>query len=259
MRAQMTTQSDDVQRPSAEELPAEELSAEPLSTEELATLTQVTHQVARRARLSPDDALDFGQTVHLKLLERRYQPVRQFSGRSSLRTFLTVVVQRMLLDWRRSQFGKWRSSSAARRLGPQAVALERLVYRSDHTLSEAIQILQARPGGASASELAHLAGQLPVRCAFRPVSIETVEDAGAVDFSDPIEAADNRRAAIALRHRLSSALQALPEAERTLLDLRYRQMLRVPAIAYALNADSKALYRRCDKALSALRATLQAE
>ncbi len=222
-------------------------------------LTRVIRDVGRQARLSPDDALDFGQTVHLKLLERNYEPVRQFSGRSSFKTYLTVVVRRMLIDWRRTQRGKWRSSAAARRLGPQAMTLERLIYRSGHTLDEAVQMMAARPGAGSTAELERLAAQIPMRWSYRTVSIEVAPVTGAADFDDPVERVDDHLASIALRQRLRAALDALPSADRVLLDLRYGRMLRVPAIAAALNADSKTLYRRCEQALRALRSTLQAD
>jgi len=41
----------------------------------------------------------------------------KFEGRSSLRTFLTVVIQRLFLDHRISAWGKWRPSAEARRGG----------------------------------------------------------------------------------------------------------------------------------------------
>lgn len=231
---------------------------QPLFRDELDLVSRIIREVSRRARLSPDDALDFGQSVQLRLIEQQYKPIRQFSGRSSLRTYLTVVIRRMLLDWRRTQSGKWRSSAAARRLGPTAVALERLIYQGGHTLAEAIQILQARPGAPEKAEFERVAHQIPVRWTFRTVSIEDVHFTGATSFEDPVERAEEYEASVALRQRLSAALEALPATDRALLDLRYRQMLRVPAIAAALNADDKTLYRRCEKALRTLRSALQA-
>ena len=226
---------------------------------DLELLTCVISDVGRQAKLSPDDALDFGQTVHLKLIERGYDPIHQFCGRSSFRTYLTVVVRRILLDWRRAQYGKWRNSAAARRLGPTAMTLERLIYRSGHTLDEAVQVMAARPGAGSTADLERLAAQIPMRWSYRTVSIEVARVTGAADFDDPVERVDDHQASIALRHRLRAALDTLPRADRVLLDLRYGRMLRVPAIAAALNADSKAIYRRCEKALRALRTTLQAD
>jgi len=66
--------------------------------EQLATLDSVIRQVARAGRLQPHDADDFSQSVHVRLIERQYDVFDRFDGRSSLRTYLTVVVRRLLLD-----------------------------------------------------------------------------------------------------------------------------------------------------------------
>src|SRR5436305_14183551 len=97
----------------------------PLSAADLAMLTRVIRDVARARRLSPDDAAEFEQVVHVKLLERKYDVFSRFRGESSLRTYLTAVITRLFLDWRNSMYGQWRSSSAARRSGPSAGAPER--------------------------------------------------------------------------------------------------------------------------------------
>ncbi len=99
------------------------------SPEELAVLDQAIRRVVRASRLPSEDAADFSQSVHLRLLERGYEPFRRFAGRSALRTFLAVVVRRMLIDWQRATLGKWRPPAAAVRLGPHAVALARLIGR----------------------------------------------------------------------------------------------------------------------------------
>src|SRR5688572_6935429 len=66
------------------------------SAEQIALIAQVSNEVARHVRLSPDDALDFGQIVQLKMIERDYAPLRRFEERSSLKTYLTVVIRRLL-------------------------------------------------------------------------------------------------------------------------------------------------------------------
>ena len=101
----------------------------PPTLQELALLDSVVWAVTRSRRMSPEDAEDFGQSVHLRLAERDYDIFRRFTGRSSLRTYLFVVVHRMLLDWQNHALGKWRPSAAAIRLGPVAVNLERLIDR----------------------------------------------------------------------------------------------------------------------------------
>ena len=100
---------------------------------QLTLLDSVIAAVARVHRLKREDRDDFAQSAHLRLAERRYDVFARFAGRSSLRTFLTVVVTRLLLDWRNGQRGKWRPSAEARRRGTWAVELERLVFRDGYT------------------------------------------------------------------------------------------------------------------------------
>ena len=105
----------------------------PLSQAQFALLQRVIRSVARHHGLSPEDAEDFGQTVHLKLLERHYQVFDSYEGRSSLTTFLTVVVTRLLLDWRNATRGKWRPSASAIVAARHADASRIRSLRSDPT------------------------------------------------------------------------------------------------------------------------------
>ena len=122
-------------------------STEP-SSSDLVLLGEVIRGVIRRGRLSPADAEDFSQGVHLKFLETGYEAFARFDGRSTLRTYLTTVVWRLLLDWRNAAYGKWRPSAAARRLGVEAVRLDRLINRDGLTVEEAIQVASRAPAAA---------------------------------------------------------------------------------------------------------------
>src|SRR5882724_8202953 len=133
------------------------------SSEQLTLLTQAVRDVARVRRLSGADVDDFAQSVHVRFLERSYDIFDRFEGRSSMRTYLMVVVSRMLIDWRNGLYGKWRPSSTAVGLGAHAVDLERLVSRDGYSRDEAAQILRTRDGALSLAALQGLAGQLPNR------------------------------------------------------------------------------------------------
>ena len=126
-------------------------------------------------RLAPGDHQDFAQSVHLKLVQGNYGVFAKFRGDSSLRTYLSVVVSRALLDWRNARYGKWRPSAAAARLGPEAVALERSMSRDGRTLDEAIEIVH-QSSGQECERLRALIEQLPNRITRRTV------DPGEVRF-----------------------------------------------------------------------------
>jgi len=74
--------------------------------------------------LSPEDADDFGSVVKLTLLEGHRASLRRFDRRSSLYTYLTVVIQRMFLDYRIRMWSQWRPPEA-RRAGAGAILLKR--------------------------------------------------------------------------------------------------------------------------------------
>jgi RNA polymerase sigma factor (sigma-70 family) len=228
-----------------------------LSPSELRMLTQVIRDIARARRLSNDDAAEFGQTVHLKLLERKYDVFARFRGESSLRTFLGAVVTRLFLDWRNSAYGKWRSSAAARREGPRAVTLERLIVRDGYTVDEAVATLC---GGAAeeARDLYRIADQLPRRTRRRQVGDEALATMPGPEFVDPIAERDRRRAASITVRRLARALESLPSEDRLLLRLRYAGSHSVVTIGRMLHADPKKMYRRLNRTLRRLRQEIDA-
>src|SRR6185436_8581787 len=194
------------------------------SAAELALLAAVVREVARFHRLSPVDAQDFSQHVQLRFLERNYDAFARFSGRSSLRTFLTVVATRILNDWRNALYGKWWPSTAAVRLGPDAVLLDRLVSRDGYTRQEAIATVQ-RMTRATAENLRDMADRLPARRRPKFVEERVLAWRAGAGFQDPIEAREERRAAHRMRLALSRAVRRLDPDERQLLALRYKLAL----------------------------------
>ena len=222
------------------------------SQEQLALLSQLLRDISRR-RLSADDAQDFAQSVHVRLLERKYDVFQRFSGRSSLRTFLTVVLNRMLLDWRNETRGKWRPSAAARRLGPHAVGLERLLYRDGHSAHEAIELLLAQPSAPPVSALRAIIDQLPVRLRRRMLPDESLRDLRDTSVEDPIDAAWCRDRRRQVRSAVAKALRKLPPEDRRLLCMRYQQGKSVQSMAQSLDVDPRLLYRRFGRVLRSLR------
>jgi RNA polymerase sigma factor (sigma-70 family) len=221
--------------------------------EQLVVLEDVLRRVARASGLKTQDEEDFRQSVHLKLLERDYDVVRQFRGHCSLRTYLTVVVRRLLLDWRNSQYGKWRPSAAASRLGEFAIRLERLIHRDGFSFEEAVRIVASRAGAPGSAELQDLAAHLPNRIRRSHVPADCLDEIHATPFEDPIDTAAQNSLDRRARAALALAIRRLPDADRRLLSLRYRQGRSIQSIARLLALDSKALYRRYERLLRQLR------
>src|SRR5262245_30687429 len=119
--------------------PAEDRSvtaAEQLLLANLDVVDAVVARTAHRHRLSAAERDELASMVRLKLVDNNYLVVRRFNGRSSFRRYLTVVVKRVLLDWRNALWGKWRPSAVARRLGTLALWLEELLYRDRRSFDD---------------------------------------------------------------------------------------------------------------------------
>jgi len=226
--------------------------------EALELLTQVLRDITRARRLPPEDADDFTQSVHLRLLESDYEVFQRFNGQSSLRTYLNVVVHRLLLDWRNAMWGKWRASAAARRMGDAAVMLERLIHRDSFSTDEAIAIVSATRHAPPVDELRRLAEALPPRLRRRMVSDEDLPDMLTVAFEDPLDANQRRRDEGFARQALQAAMERLVPEDRQLLRLRYYKGQSVQAISRTLRTDPKRLYRRFERVRRTLRRSLQA-
>jgi len=145
------------------------------TSERLAILTKVISRVARSKRLAYADSEDFGQSVHLRMPERNYDIFTRFSGRGSFEAFLTTVVHRMLVDWRNRTRPRWRPSAAAKRLGAEALILERIIYRDGFPLTTAIEVLKASHSQHTTETLQDFFYRLPVRFHPQAVSLDELE------------------------------------------------------------------------------------
>lgn len=225
------------------------------STEEMRRLLEVNIVLVERLsrfvcrnKLHPDEVEEFASSVKLRLVENDYAILRKFEGRSSLPTYLTIVIRRLFSDYQTHHHGKWHTSAAAQRLGTEAVELERLLYRDGKTLDEAVSILAAKGCRMSRGELERLADQVPVKRRHASfVSAEDVETEPAVT-SEPIESnamADDRvNTAKKVDDVLRSALSELTTEERAILRMHFVGKMSVAEVARALQVDQKPLYRR---------------
>lgn len=216
--------------------------------------------VRHRNRLNPTEAEDFESDVMLRLVENDYEILRRFQERSSLRTYLSVVIHRLFLDYRNRLWGKWRPSAEALRLGPIAVRLERLLAREGYELDQACEILRTNEGvTTSRAELDQMAARLPVRTRVSRVEEETL-DTVAQDQELPdseLRARDLHASGLRIRRALSPLFQGLPDQDRLILRLRFQDGLGVADIARALNIDQKPLYPRFESLLRRLRGALE--
>jgi RNA polymerase sigma factor for flagellar operon FliA len=227
----------------------------------LPVIDEVVGQVCRRHRLSIAETEDFAGEVHLHFIERNYERLRRFEGRSTLRTYITVVVHRYFLDYRNKLWGKWRPSAEATRLGPIAILLERMVARDGWTLEQAAEAIKTNQGVAVDKDLAALCERLASRKPRR----QHVSDDEADQVESPAPPPDANLVRVEqdfvakrVRTAYARARAALTAEERLILRM-WCDEVPVADIARALHLNQKRLYRTIERLLADLRARLEDE
>jgi len=214
--------------------------------------------VARRHRLSRTEEDDFAGEVKLALVENDYDVFARFQGRSSLRTYLTTVVQRLFLDHRCKLWGKWRPSAEAQRRGPVALRLEVLLYRDGLTFDEAAETLRTNFGiTETREELSELLHALPVRGNRRAAGEELLASVPAGELANPEVLAEGAATADRVQTLLEEVIEALTPQERLVLRLRFEDDVSIADIARMLELDQKQLYRRIESLLASFRKSLE--
>ncbi len=225
---------------------------------ELPMVREVIAYICRRRRLPREDAEDFRSWTFLKLMDNDYAILRKYEGRASLRTYLTVVIERLSIDYRIARWGKWRPSARAIELGPEAVELDSLLFREGYTTREAVQLLLSRSKTSLAEDaLLAIVSQLPARQGRKPTGLPASLAAltGGADrgMLERERAAERRR----LREVLDQTLQGLSEEDRLIARLRFVNGLSPNRIASALRLEVKELYRRIERMKKRLRKRLE--
>jgi RNA polymerase sigma factor for flagellar operon FliA len=217
--------------------------------------------VCRRHQLFGADAEDLASVVRLHLIEDNYAVLQRFEGRSSLRSFLIVVITRQFQDWRNARWGKWRPSAEAKRLGETAVRLETLTVRDGLTLDEANELLRSRHQILdSRASLEAMAARFPVRHKRLMVDDSAIEMMAAPDTDPEARVVAGELSATASRATgmLGHSLKGLPPQDQLILRMRFTENMQISEIAKALHLEAKPLYRRIEKVLESLRGVLEA-
>jgi RNA polymerase sigma factor (sigma-70 family) len=215
--------------------------------------------LSRRSGLPDHEADEFLSWAVYKLVDNNYRMLAEWRGRSSFSTYLMVVLANLMRDYRIHVWGKWRASAAARRQGPEAVLLERLLVRDSLSLDEAIRTMQTTYGVPLRSlELERIAAGLPWRAERHHVGEEELHRI-AVDgrVEERVELQELARTAARLRAVLPPLLRELSAESRLLLKLHYRDGLNMAAISRVLGRPQKELYRVRDRCLKKLRRHLE--
>lgn len=235
---------------------AEAVSAEALFLEELAAIDHALSFACRRSGLIGADAEDFGSYVKVRLIENDYALIRKYEGRSPFAAFIGVVIQRMLLDYRIHQWGRWHASAEAKRLGDLGIAIESMLRRDGYTIDEALAPLQRRWPTLRREEVEAIDARLPTR-AMRPrtVALEATEEP-RVDC-DGVESRVVHAEETALAERIAtivrSSIRAMSEDDRALIRLHFDCGMTIAEVSRLLGQDQQSLYATLRRILRTLR------
>ena len=191
-----------------------------------------------------------------------YAVLRRWERRASLATFVRVVILHLFHDFRNRLWGRWRPSTAACRLGPTGVLLERLVVRDGWPTEQALEALRVNHGIAIDSELQAFCDKLCTRGPSRKFVPEEAAGEIASDAPSPetnvVRAEEDFRAK-RVQASLERAKQALQPTERLILRMRFDDRMPVADIARVLHLDQRRLYRTIDRIVAALRSAMAAD
>ncbi|HMF94799.1 MAG TPA: sigma-70 family RNA polymerase sigma factor [Vicinamibacterales bacterium] len=235
---------------------------EALFLDNLAVIDAAVVQVCRRHHLTAAEADDFASEVRLHFIERQYEPLRRFEGRSSLRTYLTVCVQHLFLDYQNRLWGKWRPSAEARRLGRIGILVEKLVLRDGWTFDQVCELLRTNHHIEVDEPMQRLFVKIAERAPGRQIvgDVEADAIAGHGPGADAnVLRAEQEFRAKQVQAALDRAKQTLTAEERLILKMRYEDAVPVADIARALHLNQKRLYRTRDEMLARLRRQLEAD
>lgn len=237
------------------------MEAEALYLEHLAAIGLMAESLCRRSGITGEDAEDFASDVRLKLCEDDYAVIRKFQGKSSLSTYLCVVIGNQFRDYRISKWGKWRPSAQAKRLGDLAVQLETLIFRDGHSLESASHVIEQRTGHpADRAELRRLVIQLPLRAPRQKQGDDDPSDLSAAERTDgAVLDAESEQQLAAAEASLRRTLEGLPDEDRLIIRLLYFEGLSVADVAHGLKLEQKRLYPRIRHMLNGLAASLRGD
>lgn len=201
--------------------------------------------------------------MKLKLIENDYSVLRKHDRRSSFAAFISVVVQRLLLDYRIAQWGKWHASAEAKRLGDRAIAIEAMLYRDGRTVDEVLPVVQRRWPEVTHAEIEDLTRRLPRRLPRpRAVPVDLAAEEVGAD-TESVHAAAFERDRIELAQRVNaivrSVINEIGEHDRAVFRLHFDGGMSIAEIARTLHVEQKPLYRRVQRILAHLRSRLEAE
>lgn len=223
----------------------------------------IVERVCRRAHVYGADADDFAATVKLKLVEDDYAVLRNHQGRSSLATYLRIIIERWFADETIRDHGRWHPSTEAMRVGSAGVLLETLVRRDRRSLEDALPLVRAVDDSLTLKDLEAMLLRFPQRRPRMHVTDLDSAPPDALRASGGADAellqAEARDVSARATRVIRAALGALSVEDRTIVRMRFDESVSIADISRMLRLPQRPLYRRIESLLAKLRGQLTGE
>lgn len=208
----------------------------------------ITEKIVRKYcykhNLTEDMADEYCSHVYEKLIENDYKKIREFKGKSSYKTYLTVVITRILIDKIRSG-GRWTPSQKALKMGKTAMMLEELVFRNNYSFDQAYNTLITTHNNSISREKAYeIVTELQRKrvISARPKETELVDNISDEKVSFPDNEVENKETLnkkTLLNNIIQEIRMALSNEERLLLKMHFEDGIKVSVIARVLKKERR--------------------
>lgn len=236
------------------------MDAEQLLVAHFDFVKTTTASICRRYSIFGDDAADVLGDVELRLVRDDYAALKQCRNWNNPKPFLRVLISRVALDWMVSQWGKWRPTALARRLGPAAVLLERLILRDGMSRDEAILIaLNADELTESREELMDFLAALPLAPRSHTVRLDDQVDVPGVKSAGGSAATDESLSRLRqILDAMQDEVQRLGAQDKIIIKMKYFDGFKGRQIAETVRETEQWVFRCIYKVMKTIRTRLEA-
>ena len=221
--------------------------------------------VERAGRLDKDELF-----VHVldHLQEDDYRRLREFKGNSSITTYLTAIISRLVVDIVRSRTGRNRAKERAERFGELGLRTYELVIQRGHSIAEVVDILQTNHGiAATEAQLQSMLDEMQGRKPRHQSDAESEtawSDSGelvSIQRSTPEQKVSEKEQERRRREILKQVLDSMSGEEKLIIRLRFpldeeKDPLEPVAIAKMLGITPQEVERRTRRILTSCRELL---
>jgi len=192
-------------------------------------------------------------------LEKVVIAFKKFKGKSSERTYLTIVIRNAFQDFIRQKRGRWRVPQKVKKLGQEAELLFTLRYREGRDFDDAYNILSSCFNSVPSVQVIKdlwekleefYTRQKPVYVSFEDITARELYLSSLVENVDSSLTEQKYEELIVLLEKL---VNELPEDYRLILRMHFEQGVKISALARIFNTTRGKMERRIKKILKVLK------